>query len=210
MKILQRRLTPRIEHSLTTNRVTAVMGPRQAGKTTLVRHLLQSDKPLRYYNLKDPAVRLALKENSRQEFNHFRDATIILDEMQTMPELLEIIQVQVDETPEQKGRFLLLGSNHLLLDKHIRESLAGRVALFTLLPLSLTELLEQDKPTLLENLLGSETIRDSEAMLTDLYLTVREAVRAKELLQDLNRFGVYPEFIERKDPQDRMDRLEDF
>ncbi|HEB70023.1 MAG TPA: ATP-binding protein [Desulfobulbus sp.] len=47
MDILQRRLTPRIEHSLKTDRVPALMGPRQAGKTTLVRHLLQCDREIK-------------------------------------------------------------------------------------------------------------------------------------------------------------------
>jgi len=52
MSILKkRRLTAQIEHSLQVDRVTALMGPRQAGKTTLVRHLLSSDKELKYYNI---------------------------------------------------------------------------------------------------------------------------------------------------------------
>ncbi|MEA2113992.1 MAG: AAA family ATPase, partial [Thermodesulfobacteriota bacterium] len=66
MKYVPRRLTAKIEHSLTVDRVTALMGPRQAGKTTLVRHLLHSKRDISYYNLKDPDVRQALKENGRK------------------------------------------------------------------------------------------------------------------------------------------------
>ncbi len=207
MQLINRRLTEKIAHSLKTDRVCALMGPRQAGKTTLVRHLLQSDRELHYYNLKDPSVRKILKINGRKEFDHFSGATIILDEVQTVPSLLELIQVQVDMHPGRKGQFLLLGSNHLLLNQHIRESLAGRVALFTLLPLALTEILEQDKPTLLELLLDAETIPSCESILAEKYTPLDKSVEAAELLADLNQFGGYPEFLERKSSEDRIDWL---
>lgn len=207
MQLIKRRLTAKIDHSLKTDRVCALMGPRQAGKTTLVRRLLQSERELRYYNLKDPAVRKTLKENGQKEFDHFSESTIILDEVQTVPSLLELIQIQVDEHPEKKGQFLLLGSNHLLLNQHIRESLAGRVALYTLLPLALTEILEQDSPTLLERLLDAENIPSCESILAQTYVPVAESVQSGELLADLNRFGGYPEFLERKNPEDRIDWL---
>ena len=207
MQPIKRRLTEKIAHSLKTDRVCALMGPRQAGKTTLVRRLLQSDREQRYYNLKDPAVRKILKENGKKEFDHFSGATIILDEVQTVPSLLELIQIQVDEQPEKKGQFLMLGSNHLLLNQHIRESLAGRVALYTLLPLALAEKLEQDKPTLLERLLEAENILSCESILSETYVPAAESVQAGNLLKDLNQFGGYPEFLERRTPEDRIDWL---
>ncbi|VAW37347.1 CRISPR-associated helicase Cas3 [hydrothermal vent metagenome] len=210
MKIFKRRLTARIEHSLVTDRVTALMGPRQAGKTTLVRHLLRSEKELRYYNLKDPAVRQVLKENGRREFKHFRDATIILDEVQTLPSLLELIQLQVDEYPGKQGQFFLLGSNHLLLNRHIKESLAGRVALFTLLPLSFGELLEREGHTLLEQLLNADDRRECASILAEFYLPARESGYCKDIFREFNLFGGYPEFVRRKDPQDRKDWLSSY
>ena len=210
MKIFKRRLTARIEHSLVTDRVTALMGPRQAGKTTLVKHLLRSEKELRYYNLKDPAVRQVLKENGRREFKHFRDATIILDEVQTVPSLLELIQLQVDEYPGKQGQFFLLGSNHLLLNRHIKESLAGRVALFTLLPLSFGELLEREGRTLLEQLLNADDSRECVSILEEFYLPARESGYCKDIFREFNLFGGYPEFIRRKDPQDRKDWLSSY
>ncbi len=210
MNFINRRLTAKIEHSLTTDRVTALMGPRQAGKTTLVRHLLHSKKELRYYNLKDPAVRQVLKENGRQEFEYFRKATIILDEVQTVPSLLELIQLQVDEFPEEKGQFLLLGSNHLLLNRHIKESLAGRVALFTLLPFSFGELLEQDGTTMLERLLQAESSGDCASVFEKTYLPARESNHGKEMFRALDMFGGYPEFLYRKEDQDRKDWLNNY
>jgi len=210
VNIIKRRLTARIEHSLVTDRVTALMGPRQAGKTTLIRHLLTREKALRYYNLKDPSVRQMLKENGRREFEYYKDTTIILDEVQTVPSLLELIQLQVDEHPGKKGQFLLLGSNHLLLNRHIKESLAGRVALFTLLPLSFGELLENDANTLLEQLLMADNPRECASILDKFYLPVKESGRYKDLFRELNLFGGYPEFLSRKDSQDRKDWLSSY
>jgi len=204
MQFSPRRLTAQIEHSLRTDRVTAIMGPRQAGKTTLVRHLLRGERELRYYNLKDPGVRQAMKENCRREFSLFRDQTIVLDEVQTVPALLEHIQLEVDERPEEKGRFLLLGSNHLLLHRHIKESLAGRVALFTLPPFSLGELLGRPGPTLLERLRREDSVERCADELDKLYLPLEHQEAGRSALLDLNRFGGYPEFITRRAPEDRM------
>ena len=210
MNLRTRHLTARIEHSLATDRVTALMGPRQAGKTTLVRHLLNSPKETRYYNLKDPAVRQMLKENAKQEFEHFKDTTIILDEVQTVPALLEIIQLQVDEYPDSKGQFLLLGSNHLLLNRHIKESLAGRVALFTLLPFSFAELLGRNQNTLLEQLLMSSSIKKAEETVRQFYLPAKETIEFQNRFKGLNLYGGYPEFITRQEPQDRKEWLSNY
>ncbi len=210
MQLYPRRLTAHIEHSLRTDRVTAVMGPRQAGKTTLVRHLLHGEREPRYYNLKDPGVRQALKENCRREFSLFRDSTIVLDEVQTAPALLEHIQLEVDERPEEKGRFLLLGSNHLLLHRHIKESLAGRVALFTLPPFSLGELLGRPGPTLLERLRQEDSPQRCADLLDTLYLPIDQQEAGRSTLLELNRFGGYPEFISRQAPKDRMDWLANY
>ncbi|MEA3468994.1 MAG: AAA family ATPase [Thermodesulfobacteriota bacterium] len=210
MHILKRRLTVRLEHSLLTDRVTALMGPRQAGKTTLVRNLLRTTKDFQYYNLKDPIVRKLLTENGRQEFHHYRNSTIVLDEVQTVPALLELIQLQVDEYPEAKGQFLLLGSNHLLLNRHIKESLAGRVALFTLLPLSFGEQLENDEKTLLEQLTETEGMEECRAVLENFYIPVERTSHYQDIFTDLNMFGGYPEFLNRHNPRDKREWLSSY
>ena len=128
MNFLSRDLTRHIQHSLKIDRVTAIMGPRQAGKTTLSQHLIKSDADIQYYNLKDPDTRRALATNARKEFEYFGKHLIVLDEVQQMPSLIELIQLQVDIQPERKGRFLITASNHLLLNRRIKESLAGRVS----------------------------------------------------------------------------------
>ncbi len=210
MKIIDRFLTPHILHSLETDRVTALMGPRQAGKTTLVNHLLKTARPIQYYNLKDPDIRRILSSSARQEFLHYQNHIIVLDEVQRIPSLLELIQLQVDRYPERKGQFLLLGSNHLLLNRQIRESLAGRVALFTLLPLSFTELLEENKPTLLSRLITAQDIGNIPEILDQHYVPADRAVKLAARFAELNIFGGYPEFLTRKDPDDRRNWLNNY
>ena len=73
---------------------------------------------------------------------HVKEPGVILDEVQNVPELLSYIQTHVDES-QKKGQFILTGSQNLLLSEHITQSLAGRVAIHTLLPLSISELKDQ-------------------------------------------------------------------
>jgi predicted AAA+ superfamily ATPase len=203
MNLLPRELGRHLQHALTTDRVVALMGPRQAGKTTLVQYLLHSDRPIQYYNLKDPEIRRILQANARREFEHFRDRLIVLDEVQQMPVLLELIQLQVDAQPAEKGRFLLLGSNHLLLNRQIRESLAGRVALYTLYPLSFRELVGGTGVSLLGALLRASSVAQVEKALADFYLPAEQSSTLAARFDDLTLYGGYPEFLTRPDPEDR-------
>lgn len=116
--------------------VVAVTGPRQSGKTTLCRatfpdHAYVSLEPLdtREFASTDPRGFLAAYPGP-----------VILDEVQRVPDLLSYVQDVVDRGPEP-GRFILTGSQHFGLSQAISQSLAGRVRLLHLLPLSLEELL---------------------------------------------------------------------
>jgi predicted AAA+ superfamily ATPase len=88
MFLRPRQLTSALHQALTVDRVVALMGSRQSGKTTLVRHLLQANRETQYYNLKDVAVRRHLSANARSEFQHYAHRLIILDEVQQQPDLL--------------------------------------------------------------------------------------------------------------------------
>ena len=116
--------------------VVSVFGPRQSGKTTLVRSMFPDYD---YVNFENPDERAAaLADGASFLARHVRP--LILDEVQRVPELLSRIQVLVDESPKRKGRFVLTGSHQPALRESISQSLAGRVAICTLLPLSIAEL----------------------------------------------------------------------
>ncbi len=117
--------------------IVTLIGPRQSGKTTLVKHTFP-EKP--YANLEAPDVR-ALAETDPKNFLEKYPDGAILDEIQRVPSLLSYIQTIVDST-DQKGMFILTGSHQLELHQAISQSLAGRTALLTLLPMSLRELEE--------------------------------------------------------------------
>ncbi len=210
MDIRARHLTKPLEHALTTDRVVALMGARQAGKTTLVRHLLQSERESRYYNLKDAAIRRQLATQARREFRHSADRLIILDEVQQIPDLLGLVQVVVDERPQVQGQFLLLGSNHLLLNRQVKESLAGRVALFTLFPLSFSEWIARGDDSLLVRLLRVDSPAAANDCLADFHVAADQAAKTNDQWQEFSMFGGYPEFLTRRDPGDRRQWLRNY
>ncbi len=109
-------------------------GPRQSGKTTLVKNIFK-DKP--YYNLEIPDIQEQIESDPRAFFNKNKKGAVI-DEIQRLPGLVRYIQGIVDEK-NQPGMFVLTGSNQFTMLNKITESLAGRVALFKLLPLSFKE-----------------------------------------------------------------------
>lgn len=120
--------------------VVTVMGPRQSGKTTLVRHLFP-DKP--YFNLEVPEVRELAIEDTRGFLDQMPDGGV-LDEIQRAPHLLSYIQALVDER-QVNGLFFLTGSHQLELHQAVSQSLAGRTALLQLFPMSLTEIARADR-----------------------------------------------------------------
>ncbi len=117
--------------------VVTVVGPRQSGKTTLVQHAFPNKL---YANLEFPDIRAMALEDPRGFLEKFPQGAI-LDEIQRAPALLSYIQPLVDQQ-DLKGMFILTGSHQLELQEAISQSLAGRTALLTLLPMNLSELQE--------------------------------------------------------------------
>lgn len=114
--------------------VTVVTGPRQSGKTSLCRNLFPDYK---YLNLEDLTTR-AIAEADPTRFIDSAGDTLVIDEVQNVPQLLSIIQVRVDE--DKSRRYILTGSSNFSLLHTVSQSLAGRAALFTLLPFSFPEM----------------------------------------------------------------------
>jgi len=113
-----------------------VTGPRQSGKTTLLRHLFS--KTHGYVSLDDPDVRLIANRDPGL-FLQNHPAPVIIDEVQYAPELFSFLKIQIDRNRTKKGRFLLTGSQSFPLMAKVGESLAGRIAVFTLLSFSVKE-----------------------------------------------------------------------
>lgn len=133
--MIKRNITKELHLLLQEYPIVTVLGPRQAGKTTLVQHELPD---YAYVSLEDPDERMLAAEDPRAFLRRFPDNTIF-DEVQRVPTLLSYLQGIVDK--EQKnGRFVLTGSHQLELRAAVAQSLAGRTGLLHLLPLSIEEL----------------------------------------------------------------------
>lgn len=114
--------------------VLALNGPRQSGKTTLLKTLFPKYP---YFSLEDPDARNAVMLDTRR-FLTEHSKGVVIDEAQRIPEIFSYIQTIVDA--DKKAKFVLSGSQDFLLNEKITQSLAGRVGKATLLPLSFTEL----------------------------------------------------------------------
>ncbi|MBI2981035.1 MAG: ATP-binding protein [Deltaproteobacteria bacterium] len=136
-------------------RLLVLTGARQTGKTTLVRHLFPGHH---YLSMEDPHVRVEFERLSASDWA-VRYPSAIIDEVQKLPSLFEVLKAAYDSYPDV--RYLLLGSSQILLLKKVRESLAGRVAIQELFPLTLPEILSESRedkspPSRLLKLVGTK------------------------------------------------------
>ncbi len=113
-------------------------GPRQSGKTTFLKEEFGSH--FAYASFDDPLERAFAREDPNGFLDRFEDKPVILDELQYVPEILPYLKVRIDRERARNGRWLLTGSQQFQVMKNVTESLAGRIALFDLLPFSVTEL----------------------------------------------------------------------
>ncbi len=112
-----------------------LLGPRQSGKTTLARSLFPD---FRYLSLEDPDLRQRALSDPRGLLGESNES-LILDEVQRAPDLLSYLQAMLDD-PLSERRFILTGSQNLLLAEKVSQTLAGRTRIFSFLPLSQREL----------------------------------------------------------------------
>ena len=134
--VYPRHIEPRIAEALLDTPVVLLAGPRQAGKTTLVRQMA-AQRGLRYLTLDDALTLLSAREDPVAMVRALDRA--VIDEIQRAPELLLAIKKSVDED-RRPGRFLLTGSANLMALPTVADSLAGRMQTLSLLPLSQSEI----------------------------------------------------------------------
>lgn len=136
--MIPRHLTKAIRRAAKEYSIITLTGPRQSGKTTLVRSVFPRHA---YASLEDPDLRAEALEDPRGFLDRFHGG-VILDEVQRAPDLFSYIQGIVDRR-DRPGRFVLTGSQNFLLLDRVSQSLAGRCAILRLLPFSRRELLRR-------------------------------------------------------------------
>lgn len=186
-----RAVTPRLLAALEDTPAVMLVGPRQAGKSTLVQDIVAGAHPARYVSLDD----LRVLEAARRDpvgFIEGVDGPLAIDEVQRAPELLLSIKAAIDRN-RRPGRFILTGSAQVMLLPTVSESLAGRVEVHTLWPFSQAEI---------EGVSGRavELLLDRSARPPEAPATSRE-----ELVERVARGG-FPEAVAR-DPERREDWL---
>jgi predicted AAA+ superfamily ATPase len=168
-----------------------LIGPRQCGKTTLVRQF--ASKGREYVTLDDDTA-LAAARNDPAGFVRGFDR-VSIDEVQRAPELLRAIKLSIDND-RRAGRFLLTGSANIMTLPQVSESLAGRMEVVSLMPISRAEIAGK-KPAFLKTAFAGKVAKPSTAMIgTDLVHTVL--------------VGGYPEMLRRESPRRRQAWARDY
>ena len=187
--MFSRAIAPRIEVALSDTPVVLVVGPRQAGKTTLVRQLAKPD--MQYITLDDEATRLSVQDDPVGLIRGLDRA--VIDEVQRVPELLLAIKKTVDED-RRPGRFLLTGSANLMTLPKVADSLAGRMETQQLLPLSQAEIHQSESQAPPSNWV--------QAAFAEKILAVTDLAVGSNLLGRVMKGG-YPEALARGDDDRR-------
>lgn len=180
---LPRLLEESLQKALRTFPAVVVTGPRQAGKSTLVQKV--GGKRYRYVSLDEMDIR-SLAVNDPRGFLGKYPAPVIIDEIQHAPELLSYLKAAIDRN-RKAGQWILTGSQAFPLMRNISESLAGRVAVLTLHPFSLSEMNQNLRPK----------IKTAEAFVRHLYSARSPEKKSLSLGEWLLRGG-YPEIFTRK------------
>ena len=195
--MIPRELTSKIAELLNKFPIIAITGPRQSGKTTLSKMIKPNYK---YVNLENLSDREFAKTDPIGFLQTYRNG-VVIDEIQNVPSLFSYLQVVTDEH-NINGEYIITGSQNFLMMEQISQSLAGRVALFTLLPFSLKEIATTKyKPISWEEyaLSGSyprKIIQDINA--TDYYENYIKTYveRDVRLLKNINNLDLFQKFIQ--------------
>jgi len=188
--ILERKLTSHLKEMLKKFPIITVTGPRQSGKTTLLKEFFSDYS---YYNLE----RLDLRELILTDpIGFLKNAghRVILDEVQNVPDLFSYIQVISDERGVN-GQYILSGSQSFLLNEKISQSLAGRVSINHLFPFDLTELPANYKKMYYEHITGGfyprvfqHNINASDFYPSYLQTYIERDIRTLKSIENLNTF----------------------
>ena len=184
MRYLRRALEAQVSKAMRAFPAVVLTGPRRAGKTWLLRHLLPDAT---YVLLEDPDV-VARVRADPQGFLDGLESPVVLDEVQNVPELFAFVRARIDRRPRRTGQWVLTGSQESPLMRGVTESMAGRAAILQLLPLSSRE---TAKVTLLRGGYPEVVARPRAASLwfrSYLQTYLERDVRAVTAVKDLSTF----------------------
>lgn len=177
-----RNITSSLTEALSDSPVVLLNGARQSGKSTLVKWLASGRHPARYLTLDDAAV-LAAARHDPEGFISGLEGNIVIDEVQRAPELFVAIKSSVD-SDRSSGRFLLTGSANVMLLPRLSESLAGRMEILTLWPMSQGEIISVKEGFI-------------DAVFAHKLISVKESVIERSSLIKIIFKGGYPEVLKR-------------
>ncbi len=158
MQYIDRSIEDRIVDSLSAFPVVYIAGPRQSGKTTLVKRISEDRHKADYITFDDLQVRSAAQHDP-EVFLRSIKGNVVLDEVQLMPEIFRPLKIVVDEIRQSqnggRGKFLLTGSANVMALPQLTDALAGRMSMHTLLPLSALELDNQREVNFIDKVFAS-------------------------------------------------------
>ena len=199
MEYIKRTIQLALKNAFSIFPVISLCGPRQSGKTTLCR---KEFPDMQYVNLEDFSTRNFAVEDPKGFLNQYSQGAII-DEVQLVPQLFSQIQVIVDEdrfSGNTSRKFILTGSSNFSLNPHLRQSLAGRMGMYILLPLSCKELVESGYDERVEDYIISggypliwDNGREARNEILNNYIEtyVERDVRRLLEVKDLKKFTVF-------------------
>ena len=215
MDYFNRDILPIIASRMKQDPVIVITGARQTGKTTLCEFQLPGtlDLTFTYISFDDPDERQRFQKAGVSILETIETPLVILDEVQKIPSIFDPLKLVIDRQRKKNGgsnkTFILTGSSQLLLLKNIRETLAGRVALCHMYPLSIHELTGESGTPLLTQLWQKNKMP---GRLTGEFYTlspsrIRNLIRVRD---ESLAWGGYPPVWSRKEPADKLNWLKDY
>lgn len=181
--MIQRKIKSKLLEALTDSPVVLIHGARQTGKSTLVKSLAENEYPAKYLTFDDTGILSAAQSNPQDFISGYND-NLVIDEVQRVPEIFLAIKSLVDKK-RKAGKFILTGSANVLLLPKVSESLAGRMEILNLFPLSQSEINNSDY-NFIDKLFESNFKPDS-------------ITRKKNNIVNRALTGGFPEMLSRKD-----------
>jgi len=215
MEFIKRNITDVFLSKIKQERTVVLTGARQTGKTTLCEGILPQciNQPYTYISFDDPDERLRFQNSAIAILESLDTPLVILDEVQKIPALFDSLKYVIDRQKRnlasQKKVFILTGSSQLLLLKDVKETLAGRVALLSLFPFSLSEVSESSPIPLLTRIWKQGKLEKEEVEVSN--ISPPEKIRSvMAITREHQVWGGYPPVWQMKDASDKINWLKDY